>query len=91
MARKPSKAAIADAALKEARSFIAARDRARTRAEAPGGGDPFFRNYEIAQGHLARLKDLVGEKRARDLIRAEEQKGFRYVFEESKKPPARKR
>ncbi|ADP72022.1 amidohydrolase [Rhodomicrobium vannielii ATCC 17100] len=90
MARKPSKAAIAAAALKEARSFIAARNRARTRAEAPGGGDPFFRNYEIAQGHLARLSDLIGEKRAGDLIRAEEQKGFRYVFE-SKKPPQRKR
>ena len=91
MSRKPGKAAIAAAALNEAQAFVAARDRARARAEAPGGGDPFLRNYEIAQGHLARLKELVGEKRAGGLIRAEEQKGFRYVFEEKKKPPSRRR
>jgi len=91
MNRKPGKAALTAAALKEVQSFIAARDRARAREDAPGGGDPFFRNHEIAQEHLARLKALVGEKRASALIHAEERKGMRYVFEEPQKQHTRGR
>jgi len=63
------------------KSYLEALNRARIRAAAPGGGDPFFENYKIAEQHLADLKSLVGKRQAARLIRAEEEKGVRYVFE----------
>ena len=81
MSAKLNKPALEAAAVKEAAAYVAARDRARARLDPPGGGDPFFKNHEIAQDHLARLTGLVGAKRASEFIAAEEKKGPRYIFE----------
>jgi hypothetical protein len=91
MARRPINPADAAAAAEEARAFVAARDRARARFDAPGGGDPFFANLAIAEKHLKRLKALAGTHGAEELIRAEEQKGMRYVFERPETPRSRGR
>ena len=80
MSVKSSKQHLEAAAAREAKAFVEARDRARSRIDPPGGGDAFFKNHEIAQAHLARLHKLVGGKRAAALIAVEEKKGMRYVF-----------
>ena len=49
-----------------------------------------FKNHEIAQAHLARLRKLVGAQRAAALIAAEEKKGMRYVFEKPASPLRRR-
>jgi hypothetical protein len=84
MDREAKNAASGDAVATAVKSYLEALDRARIREPAPGGGDPFFENYKIAEGWPAMLNKLVGKRQAARLIQAEEAKGIRYVFE----PPA---
>ena len=81
MDREGKKAKDGETVTTAVKSYLEALDRARTREPAPGGGDPFFENYKIADGWLAKLRSLVGKRQAARLIQAEEAKGMRYVFE----------
>ena len=81
MDRGAENKANGDAVATAVKSYLEALDRARIREPAPGGGDPFFENYKIAEGWLAKLHKLVGKRQAARLIQAEEAKGMRYVFE----------
>jgi hypothetical protein len=81
MGREAKNAANGDAVTTAVKSYLEALDRARIREPAPGGGDPFFENYKIAEEWLEKLRKLVGKKQAARLIQAEEAKGMRYVYE----------
>jgi hypothetical protein len=81
--RDKPKPGLSDDAIRQARLFVDARNRARIRQEVPEGGDPFFVHMAKAEGHWRKLVRLAGTRRAKLAVAEEEAKLTpRYIFGE---------